>query len=169
MIDRFVLWLGRALAWVFLAIALMITFEVVSRYGFNAPTYWAHELAGILAAIAFLFGGAYCMSERSHLRIGLFIDMAPRPMRRAAEVVSLLCGAIFTLGLTVAGWDLVGRSLWRFGPDGSWTPETSGTSWNTPMPAFIKLAMCVAAALFLIVIAQRFVALVRGTGDATPR
>ncbi len=35
-------WLG---AWLFFAVGGMITYEVVMRYLFNAPTIWAEELS----------------------------------------------------------------------------------------------------------------------------
>lgn len=57
-IDRLALDLGRASGWAFPVIALMMGWEVVSRYAFGAPTVWAHEVAGLIAGIAFIFGGA---------------------------------------------------------------------------------------------------------------
>jgi C4-dicarboxylate transporter, DctQ subunit len=77
--------LGRWLAWGFLVIALMMVFEVVARYGFNRPTYWAHEIATLLAAVAFVFGGAFCMAEGSHMRIDLLLQGDRPRLRRLSD------------------------------------------------------------------------------------
>ncbi|MBO6755029.1 MAG: TRAP transporter small permease [Roseibium sp.] len=153
--DRFILRLGAGISLGFLAIVIMMVFEVVARYGFNAPTIWAHEIAGIFAAVAFLIGGAYCMVDKSHMRITLLSDAASPGFRRLAEFIGLVCGLVYIGGLTYSAWRLTERSLLRFQPDGTWIPETSGTSWNTPMPAFIKAALFISCALFLAVLLRQ--------------
>lgn len=154
-IDRLALAVGHGLAWGFLAIALMMAYEVAVRYGLNAPTFWAHELAGIIAAVAFIFGGAYCMADDSHMRITFLADRMPRRGRRLAEFVSLVTGAIYLGGLAAAMWSITGRTLFRFAADGTWTPERSGTSWNTPAPALVKFALLLGALLFLAVVLRQ--------------
>ena len=154
-IDRLALSLGHGLAWGFLAIAVMMAYEVAVRYGLNAPTFWAHELAGIVAAVAFIFGGAYCMADRSHMRITFLADRLPKRGRRLAEFVSLVTGAIYLGGLAVAMWSISNRTLFKFAADGAWTPERSGTSWNTPAPALVKFALLLGALLFLVVILRQ--------------
>ena len=164
-IDRFALVIGRGLAWAFPVIALMMGYEVIARYGFGAPTYWAHEIAGLIAGIAFVAGGAYCMADGSHMRVTLLIDMMGRRRRIAAEVLSLACGAIFLTGLAVAMWNIGASNVWRFAADGAWNPERSGTSWNTPSPAILKAALLAGAIIFLLVVLVRAWELARGQFD----
>ncbi|WP_393928151.1 TRAP transporter small permease subunit [Yoonia sp. R2-816] len=152
---RFTQMVGTVTAFGFGIIALMMVVEVVARYGFDAPTFWAHEIAGLLGAVAFLFGGAFCMAERSHMRISVVADRLPRKLRLVLEGIGHLCGVIFLAGLAVSGWNLAQSAAFRFMPNGTWFPERSGTSWNTPLPAFIKVALCLAAALFLIIVLIR--------------
>ncbi|WP_162906808.1 TRAP transporter small permease subunit [Algihabitans albus] len=166
-VERFVLALGRVLAWGFLAIVALMVYEVVARYAFNAPTFWAHEISGILAAVAFVFGGAYCMAEGSHLRIGIAVDGAGRRFRLIAKTLGLFCGLLYLGGLTLAMWPIVQKSLFRFTPDGLWMPERSGTSWNTPAPSFVKFALLLGAALFALVVIVHLVRVLRGRSDAT--
>jgi TRAP-type C4-dicarboxylate transport system permease small subunit len=161
-LDRAVLALGFLLSWGFAAIALMMVWEVGARYGFNRPTIWAHEIAGLLAGAAFIAGGAYCMVEGSHMRVSLLLDRMPPRLRWAAEALSLVVGTVFLLGLTVSMWGIAQRSFFRFDAAGTWRPERSGTSWNTPAPAILKLMLLIGAALFLLVVLRRAVALVRG-------
>ncbi|MGP1397234.1 MAG: TRAP transporter small permease subunit [Inquilinaceae bacterium] len=161
-VDSLALTLGRLAGWSFPVIALLMGYEVVSRYVFGAPTIWAHEISGLLAGIAFIAGGAYCMAEGSHMRVSLLIDGAGRARRRLAEMLSFVTGAVFLVGLAVGMWGIVQRSLFRFATDGTWTPERSGSSWNTPSPAYLKLALLVGALVFLLVVVRQAIQLARG-------
>ncbi len=160
--DRLILALGAALSWGFLAIALMMVYEIVMRYGFGRPTIWAHEIAGLLAGAAFIIGGAVCMVEGSHIRVTLLIDKLPPLPRRLFEGLGLLVGVIFLTGLAVAMWSITQNSLLRFNAAGMWTPERSGTSWNTPAPAFLKGMLLIGAVLFLLAVIRRGIDLMRG-------
>lgn len=158
-------WLIRKLAetaaYGFAVIVLMMVYEVVARYGFSAPTFWAHEIAGLLGAVAFLLGGAYCMIDGSHMRVTALTDrMSPR-LKWLADGLALICGTIYLAALTFSGWQIAERSLFRFMPDGAWFPERSGSSWNTPLPAFVKFALFLGAFLFLAVVLQQLVAWIR--------
>ena len=168
LIDRLALALGRAFAWGFPLISLMMGYEVVARYAFNAPTIWAHEIAGLIAAVAFIFGGAYCMVEGSHMRVTLLLDRLAAGPRRLAEALALGCGIVFLAGLGMAMWGIVERAVLRFSPDGAWNPERSGTSWNTPAPALLKLALLLGAVLFLLVVLRRAWALLRRDAGSPP-
>ena len=155
LIDRLATVLGRWLSWGFLVIALIMTWEVASRYAFSAPTIWAHEIAGVIAAVAFVFGGAYCMAEDSHMRIDLLSSRARGVWRRVLKLLSLATGTIYLAGMAYGGSILMEKSVLRFGPDGAWLPELSGSSWNTPAPAFVKAALFLGAALFLLVVLRQ--------------
>ena len=44
-------WLARLAAWLFVATGAMLTFEVVARYVFSAPTIWAAEVSQLFMMI----------------------------------------------------------------------------------------------------------------------
>lgn len=151
-LDRFTLKMGLLLAWGFVVIVVLMTYEVIARYVFNAPTIWAHEVAGFIAAAAFIFGGAYCMVENSHMRITAFVD-GNRPVLAAiSKWLSVVAGSIYLSGLAFSAWRMSEDALFRFALNGAWDPERSGSTWNTPAPAFLKLALCLGAILFLLVL-----------------
>lgn len=153
-LDRLAVSIGRLLAWGFLVIVGLMTYEVVARYSFNAPTIWAHEIAGVIAAVAFIFGGAYCMAEDSHMRITIFVEGRPR-LASFSRLISVCAGTIYLSGLAYAAWRMSDDALFRFSLNGAWDPERSGSTWNTPAPAFIKFALCLGALLFLLVLLRR--------------
>ncbi len=157
-LDSMALGLGRLLALGFLLIALMMGVEIILRYVFDAPTIWAHEIAGVIAAVAFVFGGAYCMAEDSHMRIDLLSARATGRTRQMLRLVSLTAGAVYLAGMAYGGYIMVQKSAFRFMPDGTWMPERSGSSWNTPAPALVKVALFVGAILFLLIVVRQLLA-----------
>lgn len=153
-LDRLALWLGRTVAWCFAAIVLIMVYEVVARYAFNAPTSWAHESAILLASFGFVFGGAFCMAEGTHMRITLLVERRPA-LVRLSETVSLVVGIIYLSGLTFAAWRMAERAIWRFSLSGAWNPERSGSTLNSPLPSYLKALLFVGCALFLLIVLQK--------------
>jgi len=153
-LDTIALGVGRAAAWCFGAIVLLMVYEVVARYGFNAPTIWAHEASVALASFAFVFGGAYCMAEGTHMRITVLVEKHPA-LERLSHWLSLIAGAVYLSGLAYASWRMAERAIWRFSLNGAWNPERSGSTLNAPLPAYLKGLLFVGAVLFLLVLLRR--------------
>ncbi|MFQ6549406.1 TRAP transporter small permease subunit [Aestuariibius sp. 2305UL40-4] len=164
-LDRLALWLGRTAAWCFALIVLVMVYEVVARYAFNAPTIWAHETAVLLASLGFVFGGAFCMAEGTHMRITLLVEKRPG-LARLSDGLSLVVGAVYLAGLAYAAWRMTERAIWRFSLDGSWDPERSGSTLNSPLPSYLKAILFLGAALFLAIVLVRLVAWLRGLAKA---
>ncbi len=159
MLDRLALWLGRTTAWCFAAIVLIMVYEVVARYAFNAPTTWAHETSILLASFGFVFGGAFCMAEGTHMRITLLVERRPR-LKQFSDALSLIAGIIYLGGLSFAAWRMAERAVWRFSINGAWDPERSGSTLNSPLPAYLKALLFVGCALFLLLALKQAAALI---------
>lgn len=153
-LDRFALWLGRRAAWCFAAIVLLMVYEVVARYGFDSPTIWAHEASVALASFAFIVGGAYCMAEGTHMRIGFLTDNRPG-LSRVSHWLGIGAGTIYLTGLAYGAFRQADRAIFRFSLDGSWNPERSGSSLNSALPAFLKGLLFLGAVLFLLVLLRQ--------------
>jgi len=153
-LDTFALWLGRTASWCFGAIILVMVYEVVARYGFGAPTAWAHEVSVMLAGFAFIFGGAFCMAEGTHMRIAFLVEKRPA-LARLSHWLSITAGTIYLSGLAYASWRMADRALWRFALDGSWMPERTGSSFNSALPSYLKALLFVGAVLFLLVLLRQ--------------
>lgn len=124
-----------AVAIVFTAIALV--YEVVMRYGFNAPTKWAHETVIFLTATTFVFGGLFGAASNRHIRVVLIYDSLTPRLRRVFDIaISLACALACAL-FSWAGWLVVKRAIWT--PAGEFRLETSGSAWNPPTPGLLKL------------------------------
>ncbi len=153
-IEHAALWLGRLSAWAFAAVVVLMVYEVVARYGFSAPTIWAHEASVALAATAFVLGGAYCMAEGTHMRITFLVEKSPW-LSGLSHWLTIGAGAIYLSGLAHAAFRQADRAIWRFALDGSWNPERSGSTLNSPLPAYLKALLFVGAVLFLIVLLRQ--------------
>ena len=153
-LDKLALFLGRMTAWCFAAIVLIMVYEVAARYAFNAPTTWAHETSVLLASFGFVFGGAFCMAEGTHMRITVLVERYPA-LARISDWLTLAAGTIYLAGLTFAAWRMAEKAIWRFSLSGAWDPERSGSTLNSPLPSFLKALLFVGCALFLLVIIRR--------------
>lgn len=145
--------LGLPVAVLFLLSAAIILYEVVMRYAFNAPTIWAHETTTFLSAVGFIYGGAYCLARDKHIRVVLIYDAVSPRMRRILDIVISLVGLVSACFLAYAAWTVVQRAI--FEPSGGFRMERSGSAWNPPFPAILKVFLFV----ILVVIAAQFLVL----------
>jgi TRAP-type C4-dicarboxylate transport system permease small subunit len=147
--------LGRVVnlgGWLFaagiVAAAAILLVEVFSRYFFNNPTVWAHEVSIFLCAVAFIYGGLYCTARNSHIRVTILYDLLPPRARRVADVVISLVCATSALFFAYAAERLASRAV--FAPDGAFRLEGTGSSWNPPTPGLIKAFIFVVMILLTI-------------------
>ena len=83
--------------------AVGVGYEVVVRYGFNAPTSWAFDLSYITYGTLFMMGGAYTLSRGGHVR-GDFVYRLWKP-RTQAKVELVLYFLFFFLMPFYTKWD----------------------------------------------------------------
>lgn len=133
--------------------ALVLLLEVFLRYVFNSPTRWAHETTTFLCGISFIFGGLYCASRNSHIRVVLIYDALSPYWRRVMDVLISIVSCIAALAFTYAAVQMVGNAT--FAPDGAFRLERSGSAWNPPTPAMVKIFLLV----ILILLAAQYLVL----------
>ena len=151
-------WLGRAVdalglvfAFCFLLSTAIILWEIVARYVFDAPTQWVHETTTFLCGISFIFGGLYALSHDRHIRVVLIYDAVRGRARRALDVVLSAVGLVTMIFFAFAAWDNAQKAV--FAPTGAVRLQTSGSAWNPPFPALVKVFLLVV----IVVMAAQFV------------
>ncbi len=78
-IDRFTDYTGSLIALLGIPLVAGITYEVVARYAFNAPTTWAYEVTYQLYGTFFMLGAAYALHKGAHIRTDFFWEnFSPR-------------------------------------------------------------------------------------------
>jgi TRAP-type mannitol/chloroaromatic compound transport system permease small subunit len=73
-IDRFTDVIGLGVAWLNVPMVLAVSYEVVARYFFNAPTIWAYDVTYMLYGTIFMLGAAYALHKGAHIRTDFFFD-----------------------------------------------------------------------------------------------
>jgi TRAP-type mannitol/chloroaromatic compound transport system permease small subunit len=142
-IDRLGTWTGRLIALLILPLVVGVTYEVISRYAFNAPTVWAYDTTYMLYGSHFMLGAAYTLLKGSHVRTDIFYqNWSPRTRGLIDGTLYLLFffpGMVFFFYM---GWQEAYHS-WTIG-------ETSeATPWRPPIYPF-KFVIPVTALLILI-------------------
>jgi TRAP-type mannitol/chloroaromatic compound transport system permease small subunit len=162
-VDSISTWIGKAFAWLIIALMLMVCIEVFKRYILNMPTAWVFDVSNMMYGTLFMMAGAYTLAQDGHVR-GDFLYGSWRPRRQAAMDLVLYIVFFFPgiLALTWAGWMYFGDSL-----------RMHETTFNaTPLPLYpFKLIIPFAGAVVLV---QGIAEVVRclvclRTGQWTPR
>ena len=105
-------------------LAVLITYEVISRYAFKAPTYWAFEISYMLMGTAFLLSIGFCLQLRKHIRVDFLYDQLSMKKRATIDLVGYM---VFLLPMLVyCSW-----GLWVYFLEAYKVNEISGESaWN---------------------------------------
>lgn len=146
--DRLIIAVGNIISFFYLLCAAIIMWEVIARYVFNAPTFWAHETTTLISALLLAFGGTHCLAKKKHIRIILVYDAVPASVRRWLDVIISILSMIFAAGLTWGSWIMVQKSI--FTPQGAFRLETSGSAWDPPFPAITKMFLFAMLTIMLI-------------------
>lgn len=100
--------------------ALVLTYSVISRYFFRAPTDWQDEASVFMLVGVTFFCTAYVQSYRGHIGIEALAGLLPRRVnafrRFLVDAISLLFCGFFSW----KSWDMF-HEAWR---DGSTTTST---------------------------------------------
>jgi TRAP-type mannitol/chloroaromatic compound transport system permease small subunit len=68
-LESFIDWIGRATSWLVLGMVLLISGEVIFRYGFDKSSIAAQDLEWWLLAVISLFGLSYTLKHGEHVRV----------------------------------------------------------------------------------------------------
>jgi TRAP-type mannitol/chloroaromatic compound transport system permease small subunit len=105
-IDRFTSLAGNIVGWMLIPMILGLTYEVVARYAFGAPTIWAYDMTFMLYGAFFMLGASYTLQKKGHIRTDMFYDNWP-PRKQA--LVDLVCYILFfypfALIFLIEGWE----------------------------------------------------------------
>src|SRR5262245_18763518 len=71
-VDRFTDWTDTAISWLSVPLVLAVSYEVIARYLFNAPTIWAFDATYMLYGALFMLGAAYALHKGAHIRTDFF-------------------------------------------------------------------------------------------------
>ncbi len=118
-IDRFSISIGRATAWLTLAMVLVTFLIVIMRYVFDSGFIWLQESLVWMHAAVFMLGAAYTLQMEEHVRVDIFYREMSEQRRAWVNFVGVilfvfpLCAFFIATALSYAGasWSLHEVSL----------------------------------------------------------
>jgi TRAP-type mannitol/chloroaromatic compound transport system permease small subunit len=147
-IDSISNWSGKVFSFLAVIVVGVITYDVVARYIFNAPTIWGLETQTIVCGIYYVMGGAYTLFLKQHVKIDVVYNHLNT---RKQAIVDLITSPLMFMYLGVLVW--AGTRLW-------WTSfvnhETTGSTWSPPVWP-LTLSLPVGALLMLLQGLSKFV------------
>ncbi len=124
-IDKFSKWVGNIVCWILMPLIFAMTYEVLARKLFLAPTIWAYDISRFLYGALFMLGAAYALSKGVHIRADfLYRNFKTKNQGKIDFWLYLLFyfpGLIVFLYMTIG---FVGESIQRGekGMDTTWMP-----------------------------------------------
>jgi TRAP-type mannitol/chloroaromatic compound transport system permease small subunit len=73
-IDRFTDFTGTLVAWLAIPMVAVVSYEVIARYVFTAPTIWSYDLTYMLYGTIFMLGSAYALHKGAHIRTDFLFE-----------------------------------------------------------------------------------------------
>jgi TRAP-type mannitol/chloroaromatic compound transport system permease small subunit len=113
-IERLIEAVGATASFLILVIMTIITYEVIARYAFNAPTSWAWLINRQFFGVFVMVAGSYALMHGQHIRIEVLYDRFPHPVKTAVRWLSLMAALIF-LGSLLWKGGIMGLEAWKSG------------------------------------------------------
>ena len=92
--------------------AILVFFQVVMRYVFNAPTSWSDEIAVYGMVWSVYISSSWAVRERAHIRVMNLINLFPGRIALGLSVLSDLVWFLFAVFLTWQSF-LLHFSMWE--------------------------------------------------------
>jgi len=142
-IDRFSTLVGQLFAWFIVALAAMITWEVISRKFFDTPHAWTFDAQLQLYGIMFMMAGAYTLAKNGHVRGDVLYGFFPPRLQATIDLVLFIL--FFLPGTVAMVW-----AGYRFA-DESWAiGERSSIMLEGPPIYWFKTFIPIAGAILLL-------------------
>ena len=142
-VDKASTWLGQAFSWLIVALTLLISWEVFSRYALDAPHSWTFDIMIMMYGALFMMAGAYTLSKNGHVRGDVLYGFFPPRLQAGLDL--LLYVVFFIPGvvaLAYAGYQYAGDS-WAIS-------EHSSTTADGPPLYWFKTVIPVAGTMLLL-------------------
>jgi TRAP-type mannitol/chloroaromatic compound transport system permease small subunit len=104
-IDRISTFIGQFFSWLIVALTVMISWEVFSRYALDNPHSWAFDVMIIMYGTLFMMAGAYTLAKAGHVRGDvLYGFFEPRTQATIDLVLYIVFFIPGVFALTYAGY-----------------------------------------------------------------
>lgn len=112
LIDKLSTWVGQAFSWLIVALTLLISWEVFSRYVLNTPNPWSFDLMIMMYGTAFMMAGAYTLAKNGHVRGDVLYGFFPPRLQAGLDLALYFLFFIpGIIALIWAGYDYAAESI----------------------------------------------------------
>lgn len=133
---------GYFTSFLVIPLVLVVAYEVIMRYAFNAPTVWVFEATTLIYGVHFMLGIAYTHKHSGHVAIDVFEGRLPEKPRTILRLIVNLLLFMPTIGMLSIWAVIYASDSW-----GNW--ERASTSWAPPLYPF-KTLMAIGFILLLL-------------------
>lgn len=79
---------------------IIVNLNVITRYFFNRPLFWAEEVSTGLFVWTVFVGSAYAFRKHAHLGVDILVNLIPEPIRKYVKIVMDFVGLLILIMLT---------------------------------------------------------------------
>jgi len=135
-IDNFNTRQGDTTSMLIFPLLVVVIYEVIMRYGFNAPTTWGFEATTFLYGMHYMFGLSYTDVKKGHVQVDIFTSLAPPKVQAGlAALTTLVLFLPVMICMTIAAGKFAWTSIIGL--------ERNSTSWAPPIYPFkVIMALC---------------------------
>ena len=106
---------GWLAGWFIVPMTIAVTWEVIARYAFNAPTKWSYDVGYMLYGAQFMLAAAYTLRQGGHIRTDVFYERWSPRVRATVDAIGYVLfffpGMLF---IFYAGY-VEARQAWEIG------------------------------------------------------
>lgn len=101
-VDKLSTLVGKAFSWLIVALTLMISWEVFSRYALDNPHPWAFDVMSMMYGTLFMTAGAYTLSQNGHVRGDVLYGFFPPRLQAGLDLTLYIL--FFIPGVVALAW-----------------------------------------------------------------
>lgn len=128
-----------------LATAFIVTYEIIMRGIFHAPTSWVMEISTYLIIAAGFLGMAYTLRARGHIHVDILTSRLPASLQRIFEIITTVVAILLLYVCMTESMDYVAMSY----------------EMNKLSPTILKVPLFIPQTFMVIGFALLFLELIR--------
>lgn len=135
-IDTFNTKQGDVTSLLILPLLIVVIYEVIMRYAFNAPTIWGFEATIFLYGMHFMFGYSYTEVLEGNVKVDIFMSRMPEKTR---AILNIITHCVFFLPVV----SCLTYYVFQYALTSTMQHELNSTSWAPPIwPFKLIMAFC---------------------------
>ena len=157
-IDTLIEKQGQLTSFLIVPLALIVLYEVMMRYLFNAPTTWGFEATTFAYGMHFMLGLSFMENAQGHVRVDIIVSRLPKKVQAVIMIVTYL--VIF-----MPVYVLMTLAATKYAYTSTVSGELNSTSWAPPIWPF-KIVMAISFFFLVIQGLSTMLKWVRSLGEA---